>query len=93
VYRSVRELMASYVHEYITGPVKTLRGYSDVFDLRRLSPARWVTREGTCEDVDFRLRDWGFYPLLDVYEQVLRPRDAMELAGDRVVEHEAPVAA
>ncbi|MDO8552200.1 MAG: hypothetical protein Q7S01_01570 [bacterium] len=46
VYRSVRELAMSYFHEYIMDDgTKSLRRYSDAFDLSRYSPAKWVTEE------------------------------------------------
>lgn len=44
VYRSPRELAASYFHEYIQNSgKKTLREYSAPFDLSRYEPKQWVT--------------------------------------------------
>ena len=46
VYRSLRELAMSYLHEYYNKrDRKTLRTYSRPFDLRRVRPALWVTAE------------------------------------------------
>lgn len=44
VYRSLRELAMSYLHEYTNRREhKTLREFSRPFDLRALRPAQWVT--------------------------------------------------
>lgn len=44
IYRSPRELAASYFHEYIMDDgAKTLREYSAPFDLSRYAPEKWVT--------------------------------------------------
>jgi hypothetical protein len=54
VYRTLRELAMSYLHEYYNKrDRKTLRTYSRPYDLRRMKPARWVTAEdGAWELVD-----------------------------------------
>ena len=56
IYRSLRELAMSYFHEYFDRRGrKTLRSYSRAFDLRRIDPALWVTRDGACEEAHARL--------------------------------------
>ena len=46
VYRSPRELALSYFHEYVESDGrKSLREYSNSFDLTRYTPERWVTAE------------------------------------------------
>ena len=46
VYKTVRELAMSYFHEYMMDDgTKSLRRFSTAFDLRRYSPALWVTAE------------------------------------------------
>ena len=46
VYRSLRELAMSYLHEYYNKRArKTLRTYSLPYDLRRMKTADWVTAE------------------------------------------------
>ena len=46
VYKSIRELAMSYFHEYMMDDgTKSLRRFSTAFDLRRYSPALWVTAE------------------------------------------------
>ncbi|MDO8518235.1 MAG: hypothetical protein Q7S26_03025 [bacterium] len=50
VYRSVRELTMSYMHEYyMSNGKKTLLAYSRLFDLRRYKPECWVTAEKNLE--------------------------------------------
>jgi len=57
VYRSLRELAMSYLHEYYNKrDHKTLRTYSRPFDLRRVKPELWVTAEN------------GAWHLVDVLE-------------------------
>src|SRR5262249_54776571 len=51
VYRSLRELSMSYLHEYANKRnQKTLRSYAGPFDLRRLDPEVWVTNGKNCWD-------------------------------------------
>ena len=46
VYRSLRELAMSYLHEYYNKrDHKTLRTYSLPYDLRRMKPEDWVTAQ------------------------------------------------
>jgi hypothetical protein len=52
VYRTLRELAMSYVHEYYNKrDHKTLRTYSLPYDLRRMQPAEWVTAEDGAWDL------------------------------------------
>lgn len=51
VYRSPRELVMSYVHEYcLPGGKKSLLEYSRPFALTRFAPQRWLTPE---DDLDW----------------------------------------
>ena len=51
IYRSPRELIMSYVHEYcLTSGRKSLLEYSRPFSLTRFAPSRWVTLP---EDLDW----------------------------------------
>jgi hypothetical protein len=53
IYRSPRELVMSYAHEYcLDGGKKSLLSYSRPFSLARYRPARWVTAE---EELDWLL--------------------------------------
>lgn len=45
-YRNPRELVMSYFHEYMLNDgIKTMREYSEPFDLSQFDPTMWVTSE------------------------------------------------
>ena len=92
VYRTLRELALSYFHEYFDRHGhKTLRSYSDVFDLRRVAPAQWVTRADACHAVHDRLADLRHHALLAPrQEALLARRDRFERAAAKLVEHPRP---
>ena len=80
VYRSLRELALSYLHEYSNRrDQKTLREYSVPFDLRKTDPALWVTGEKGAWDVTWKLDAIRHYRLLTpAQEKLLKRRDAFE---------------
>jgi hypothetical protein len=92
VYRTLRELALSYFHEYFDHHGhKTLRSYSDAFDLRRVDPAEWVTRAGECRGVHDRLADLRHHALLTPrQEALLARRDRFERKAAKLVEHPRP---
>lgn len=74
VYCNLRELVMSYLHEYGHDGRKTLLGYGDPFDLRRLDPQQWITAEQGGLAVERRLSRWGFHALYDPAGGWLRDR-------------------
>jgi hypothetical protein len=92
VYRSLRELAMSYLHEYANKRGhKTLRRYSRPFDLRRVDPGVWVTNGRNCWTISELLDDSPHYSLITVRQQkLLRRRDPPERRVGEVVEHAAP---
>ena len=65
VYRTLRELAMSYVHEYYNQrDHKTLRTYSVPFDLRRVPPEKWVTAEDGAWDIVDRLEETRHFDLM-----------------------------
>ncbi|MCX7891071.1 MAG: hypothetical protein N2544_01720 [Burkholderiales bacterium] len=86
VYRSLRELVMSYFHEYANlRREKTLRNYSVAFDLRRVDPKLWVTNGENCWDVDERLGEIRHYDLVTPRQvRLLRTRDRFEAKIDRL---------
>ncbi|HEX5092698.1 MAG TPA: hypothetical protein VFV84_08430 [Burkholderiales bacterium] len=65
VYRSLRELAMSYLHEYTNRREhKTLREYSRPFDLRVLPASAWVTPRKQAWAVAERLDELPHYALL-----------------------------
>jgi len=65
VYRSLRELAMSYLHEYANRREhKTLREYSRPFDLRAVPASAWVTPAKGAWAIAERLDELVHYPLL-----------------------------
>jgi hypothetical protein len=92
VYRSLRELAMSYLHEYANRRnQKTLRSYAGPFDLRRFEPELWVTNGKNCWDVGAMLDDLRHRPLLTRKQaRALRLRDAVERKAGALNEHRPP---
>jgi hypothetical protein len=89
VYRSVRELVMSYFHEYVNGERKTLRSHSRPVDLRRFPTNHWVTNEEDCWEVGAALNDVPHFPLLTpVQLRRLVPRDGIELLADDIRQYQ-----
>jgi len=65
VYRSLRELAMSYLHEYTNKRFrKSLRTYSRPFDLRALDTKIWVTGKGNIWEVPEQLEELPHYRLV-----------------------------
>jgi hypothetical protein len=89
VYRSPRELVMSYFHEYTRDHDKTLRSYSVPVDLRRFPPGMWITSAEDCWEVGAALCDVRHFRLLTrAQERRLMPRDEMELRADDMVQYD-----
>ena len=70
IYRSPRELIMSYAHEYcLAGGKKSLLEYSRPFALTRYTPGRWLTPE---EDLD-----WLMLALDEVPHLPIAPKAAL----------------
>jgi len=87
IYRSLRELALSFFPQYVRRRRKTLRGYSVAVDLRRYSPALWVTHPGFCHDVVDALTGARHFPLVPP-RAALRPIDAVEARANLLRDHE-----
>ncbi len=92
IYRSLRELALSYFHEYFnTRGYKTLRSYSAAFDLRRIDPEFWVTRERPCREANDLLAGLRHYPLLSRGQaRLLARRDPFEREAAKIVQYPKP---
>jgi hypothetical protein len=89
IYRTVRELVMSYFHEYVNGARKTLRGYSQPVDLRRYPAEMWITSEEDCWDVGAALTDVPHLPVLTPAQlRRLAPRDGIEVEADGIKQFE-----
>lgn len=92
VYRSLRELAMSYLHEYANRrDHKTLRAYSRPFDLRVLQPALWVTARKGAWTVAERLDALPHYDLLSrAEERSLVRRDPFERKVGALLQYRPP---
>src|SRR5439155_25227800 len=92
VYRTLRELAMSYLHEYANDRAqKTLRSYSRPFDLRGLDPEIWVTGSKNCWDVGEAVDEIRHYRLVTKRQACsLRLRDSMERRAEALLEHRRP---
>lgn len=94
VYRSLRELAMSYLHEYTNKTEhKSLRAYSRPFDLRVLRPADWVTAPKGAWTVAERLDALPHYDLLTpAGERALVRRDPFERKVGALLQYRRPAA-
>lgn len=92
VYRSLRELSMSYLHEYANKRgQKTLRRFAGPFDLRKIDPKLWVTNGKNCWQVGEALVDMRHTPLVTSRQaRRLRLRDALERRAGALSEHRRP---
>jgi hypothetical protein len=92
VYRTLRELALSYLHEYANKRGhKTLRRYSRAFDMRRIDPREWVTNGENCWDIGDALDAVPHYSLVTARQaRLLRRRDVTERRVGTVLEHRGP---
>ena len=88
VYKTIRELALSYFHEYFldTGR-KTLREYSEPFDLSRFDAINWRTTEGNLSEIVEHLDTIKHHTILSP-EQIknLRKADPVEIEAGKIVE-------
>jgi hypothetical protein len=90
VYRSPRELVMSYFHEYTNKQRKSLRSYSLPVDLRRFPTWMWVTNEEDCWEVGAALCDVKHFRIVTPAQaRRLLPRDETELRADDLVQYES----
>ena len=90
VYRSPRELVMSYFHEYTNKQRKSLRTYSLPVDLRRFPTDMWVTNGEDCWEVGAALCDVKHFRILTPAQaRRLLPRDETELRADDLVQYES----
>jgi hypothetical protein len=92
VYRSLRELAMSYVHEYANRRhQKTLRSYAGPLDLRRFDPSIWVTNTKNCWDVGYALEALKHRPLVTRAQgRHMRLRDAIEREAGALKSYSRP---
>ncbi len=92
VYRSLRELAMSYVHEYCNKRGhKTLREYSVACDLRRFDPGIWVSGEKDAWKIAEALEDIRHFKLMGARQvKSLARRDPHERKIDATLQYPKP---
>ena len=88
VYKTLRELVMSYFHEYFlnTGQ-KTLREYSEVFDLNFFNNLNWRTSTEQLFVIPQKLDKIKHYKILNKQQtKNLRPADKIEIEMGKIVE-------
>jgi len=92
VFRTLRELAVSYLHEYTNKrEIKTLREYSRPYDLRAFDPRLWVSGEKNAWDVAERLDELPHYPLVRARQlKAMLPRDPFERRVGAMLQYRRP---
>ena len=92
VYRTVRELALSYFHEYFMDDGrKTMRDYSEPFDIAKHFGSAWLTRQDDLWDVAEALDDSPHRLLVTaVQRRELRRADPVEIAAGKLLTHQRP---
>jgi hypothetical protein len=88
IYATVRELAASYFHEFFSNarPRKSLRSHSDPFDMSRYGTS-WITAEEELYDIAADLDDAKHYELFPQKNvQYIRSPDVMERKAGGLME-------
>ena len=88
VYKTVRELALSFFHEYfLNNGQKTLREYSELFDLSSLKND-WRTRDGDLSEIDDVLDRVKHHKILSAKQiKNLRRADKVEIEAGKIVEY------
>lgn len=88
IYKSIRELVMSYFHEYfLNNGLKTLREYSDPFDLNHFNKINWRTSEEDLFEIPKYLDVITHHQIL-TRQQIknLRKADKIEIEMGKLVE-------
>ncbi len=86
IYKSIRELIMSYFHEYfLNNGKKTLRSYSLPVDLRKFNSKNWITSPEDLWYIDEHLNRARHIPILTKKQiKSLRPADGVEIAAGKL---------
>ena len=92
VYKTVRELVMSYFHEYfLHSGQKTLRTYSHPFDLTKLAHLNWITSREKILDLIGAMAESKHYEILTKQQiKNLRKADKIEIKAGKIVEWKQP---
>lgn len=86
IYKTIRELALSYFHEYfLNDGKKTLRSYSQAFNLKRFSKKNWATSPEDLWWLSDQLDKVKHYPILNRKQKTgLRRADKIEIAAGKL---------
>lgn len=93
VYRSIRELVMSYFHDYvnINTSKKTLRSFARPVDLKRFDHLGWMTTKEEVFYIPSYLADVKHHKILNRKQILnLRPADAIEVRTGSIPEWQDP---
>jgi len=93
VYRTLRELALSFLHEYSNRrDHKSLREYSVPYDLRRAKTENWLTGEEGAWDIAEKLDEIRHYRLVSkAQEKLLQRRDPFERVVTLMTQYKKPL--
>lgn len=88
VYKNPRELALSYFHEYfLNDGTKTLRAYSEPFDVKKRFGVSWVTSDADLYEIAYELDASEHHDILPPgQEKELRKADTIEIAAGKLKE-------
>jgi hypothetical protein len=88
IYKTLRELALSYFHEYfLESGQKTLREYSELFDLRHFDNLNWRTTSNSLLQISFHLDKIKHHKILSSAQiKNLRRADKIEIEAGKIVE-------
>lgn len=89
VYKTIRELVMSYFHEYfLDSGKKTLREYSDLLDLNKFNKLNWRTTTEHLFEIPAYLDDIKHYKILTTKQvKNLRLADTVEIEAGKIREY------
>ncbi len=90
VYKTLRELVMSYFHEYFLNKTgkKTLREYSDLLDLNRFNKLNWRTSDKNLFEIPEYLDTVHHHKILSQKQiKDLRKADEIEIQAGKLVEY------
>lgn len=88
IYKTIRELALSYFHEYfLNSGQKTLRTYSEPFDLSKYENLNWLTSRSGIMEIIEAMNNTKHYNILTPNQMKnLRKADQIEVAAGKIVE-------
>ncbi len=89
IYKTLRELALSYFHEYFKDDGrKTLREYSEPFDLSKIKDRSWLTSSKSLVDIIIDIDDHKHHSLINRKQiRNLRKADRVEIEIGKITEY------